>query len=393
MSEQPSPGDTDKSITIVAGEASGDLHAANLIRELKALAPSLSISGMGGSNMKETGADIFIDSSNLAVVGLFEVLAKYRLIKNALNTMKDRIRKQPPDLLILIDYQEFNQKLAAYARSIGIKVLFYIGPQVWAWRPERVHKMAKIVDQMAVIFPFEVELYKRARVKVQFTGHPLVDEVIADKTPQQARAQLGLSEQTTVGIFPGSRSGEITRVLPVMLAAAEVLKQKKPGLQFVLPVASTIEKHELDPYMNKISALEIHCIDNRSYDVMQACDAIMTASGTATLEIGLMGIPMTIVYKISAFSYTILKHMVKLDYIGLVNIVPDREVVREFLQADARPEAIADEIIKILDDSEYNRAMRENLSQLRHQLGEGGGSKNVALLALNMLNNNNQITS
>lgn len=301
------PDDTAHSIMIVAGEASGDLHAANLIKELKILKPSLSISGMGGIKMQDAGADIFIDASDLAVVGLFEVLAKYKIIKNALNTLKDRIRDHPPNLLILIDYQEFNQKLAAYAKSLGIKVLFYIGPQVWAWRPKRVHKMAKIVDQMAVIFPFEVELYKKANVNVEFTGHPLVDEVHSDKTPQQARQLLSLSEQTTVGIFPGSRSGEITKVLPILLSTAKILKQKKPDLQFVLPVASTIKPHEINPYIEQFITLDIRCINNQSYDVIQACDAIMTASGTATLEIGLMGIPMAIIYKISALSYIILK--------------------------------------------------------------------------------------
>lgn len=361
------------------------MHAAHLIKELQSLNPSVSFSGMGGLNMKNTGADIFIDADELAVVGIVEVLAKYGLIKKALNTLKQHLKQNRPDLLILIDYQEFNQKLAAYAKSIGIKVLFYIGPQVWAWRPKRVHKMARIVDQMAVIFPFEVPLYQTADVAVEFTGHPLVDEVIPDKTLAQARSLLGLQDQVTVGLFPGSRTGEIQNVLPVMLETAKILKAHDANLQFTLPIASTLNKDSFDAYQGDIDALDIHLIQNNSYDVMQACDAIMTASGTATLEIGLMEIPMIIVYRISSLSYAILKRMVKIKHIGLVNILSDKEIVREFIQGNAKPDDIAREIIKILDDDNYNKIMREHLGLLRQKLGEGGGSKNVARLALKML--------
>ena len=385
MPVNPAPASLNKHVVIVAGEASGDMHAANMIKELQILDPSVSFSGMGSANMKKTGADIFIDADELAVVGIVEVLAKYGLIKKALNALKKHLKQNQPDLLILIDYQEFNQKLAAYAKSIGIKVLFYISPQVWAWRPNRVHKMARIVDQMAVIFPFEVPLYKNANVPVEFTGHPLVDEVIADKTLEQARNLLGLEDKTTIGLFPGSRSGEIKNVLPVMLAAAKLLKAHDGDLQFALPIASSLNEDSFEAYSDDIKSLDIRLISDHNYDVMQACDAIMTASGTATLEIGLMETPMTIVYKVSWLSYAILKRLVKIEHIGLVNILSDREIVREFIQENARPDDIKQEIIKILDDDNYNKVMREHLALLRQKLGEGGGSKNVARLALKML--------
>lgn len=377
-----------KNIVIVAGEASGDLHASHLINELKILDPSISISGMGGTKMKSAGADVFIDATELAVVGLVEVLAKYSIIKDALNKLKKRLANNPPDLLILIDYQEFNQKLAAYAKSLGIKVLFYIGPQVWAWRPERVHKIAKIVDQMAVIFPFEVDLYKQANVPVEFTGHPLVDEVIPDKTHEEARKLLAIENKTTVGLFPGSRTGEIKKVLPVLLETAKIIQKQKPNIQFVLPIASTVSSETFLPYQNDINSLQVKLISNKSYDVMQACDAIMTASGTATLEIGLMETPMAIVYKISALSYAILNRMVKLDLIGLVNIVAGEEVIREFIQSNAKPAEISKEIIKILDNDSYQQSMRKKLANLRTKLGKPGGSRNVAKLALKMLEQN-----
>ena len=220
------PGQT---VFIIAGEASGDLHASLLARKLLTLDPGLTLKGMGGDNMHRAGVDVLVDASELAVVGLFEVLANYRTIKGVLEHLKQTITDTPPDLLILVDYQEFNQRLAAYAKSIGVKVLFYIGPQVWAWRPKRVYKMGRIVDQMAVIFPFEVELYKDANVPVEFTGHPLVEEVIADKSPAQARELLELEDTTTIGIFPGSRKGEIKRVLPIQLATAKKLLKHKPG--------------------------------------------------------------------------------------------------------------------------------------------------------------------
>jgi lipid-A-disaccharide synthase len=381
-----------QTVFIIAGEASGDLHASHLARSLLKLDPGLTLKGMGGDNMRRAGVEILFDASELAVVGLFEVLANYRTIKGVLEQLKKTITANPPDLLILVDYQEFNQRLAAYAKSIGVKVLFYIGPQVWAWRPKRVYKMGSIVDQMAVIFPFEVELYKDANVPVEFTGHPLVEEAIADKSPAQARELLELDEQTTIGLFPGSRRGEIKRVLPILLATAKRLLKHDPNLQFVLPLAESLSDDVLDPFLEDIVNLRITVINGKVYDVMQACDAIVTASGTATLEIALMGIPMAIVYKISWLSYFILKFIVSIERIGLVNIVADKDVVKEFLQGKARPKKIAAEILHILSDRDYNETMRKELSQIRDKLGDSSGTTHIAQLAHDMLDNNKHST-
>lgn len=380
------PGQT---VVIVAGEASGDMHASRLARELLKLSPEVKLEGMGGDNMRRAGVDILIDNAELAVVGLVEVLANYRTIKAALEKLKKHIQQSKPDLLILVDYQEFNQKLAAFAKSIGIKVLFYIGPQVWAWRPKRVYKMGQIVDQMAVIFPFEVDLYRDANVPVEFTGHPLVDEVVADRTPEQAREQLDLGQQTTVGLFPGSRKGEVKRLMPIMLKTAKILRAKDPGIQFVLPLAESLDEAILDPYLYDIMDLNISVVGGQAYDVMQACDAIITASGTATLEIALMGIPMAIVYRISPISYNILRFIVKIERIGLANIVAGKYIVKEFLQGKAKPKHIAAEIQRILKDSDYNNTMRQELSLIREKLGDKSGSVHIAQLAYDMLNNKN----
>ena len=379
---------TAKNVVIVAGEASGDAHAARLVNELKKLDDSICFRGMGGDNLRRANVDVFIDMAELAVVGIVEVLLKYNMIKGELNKLKQNIAGNPPDLLILVDYQEFNQRLAAYAKSIGIKVLFYIGPQVWAWRPKRVYKMGKIVDHMAVILPFEKKLYENADVPVTFTGHPLTNEVIIDKTKPQARTQLKIDEKTTLGLFPGSRSGEIKRVLPILLETAKLIKEDKPDIQFLLPVANTIKDEDLAPFNNAIDELSVITTKEPFHDVIQACDVILTASGTATLEIGLLEVPMVIVYKIAALSHFILKFLVNIKHLGLVNIIPGKEIVREFIQQNARPKDISKEALKLLNDKTYYDSMQYELSLIRQQLGDGDGSKNVAELAYKMINGN-----
>ena len=379
-----------KQVVIVAGEASGDAHAARLVTELKKLDDSISFRGMGGDNLRAAGVDVFIDMAELAVVGIVEVLLKYNIIKSELNKLKQNIADNPPDLLILVDYQEFNQRLAAYAKSIGIKVLFYIGPQVWAWRPKRVYKMAKIVDHMAVILPFEKALYEDANVPVTFTGHPLTDEVVADKSRQQARTQLKIDDKTTLGLFPGSRSGEIKRVLPILLASAQLIIKEKPGIQFVLPVANTIKEEDLAPFRAKMNELSVITSKQPFYDVIQSCDVILSASGTAILEIGLLEVPMVIVFKIAPLSHYILSKMVNIKHLGLVNIIPGKEIVKEYIQQNAKPPDIAKETLRLLNDKKYYETMQHELSLIRQLLGSGNGSKNVAQLAYDMLHETKQ---
>jgi lipid-A-disaccharide synthase len=377
---------TGKNVVIVAGESSGDAHAARLVAELKKIDDSIRFRGMGGEHLRSAGVDVIIDMAQLSVIGFVEVLLKYNVIKAELNKLKQNIADNPPDLLILVDYQEFNQRLAAYAKSIGIKVLFYIGPSVWAWRPKRVYKMGKIVDHMAVILPFEKTLYEDADVPVTFTGHPLTDEVVADKTKQQAREQLRLDNKTTIGLFPGSRSSEIKRILPVLLESAGKIKHEKPDVQFILPVANTINNDELAPFKTELNSLPVILSKEPFHDVIQSCDVIITASGTATLEIGLLEVPMVIVYKVSALTYYIMRTLAITKFIGLVNIVPQKSVVKEFIQHQATATNISEETLKILNNTKYCEFIQHELSLLRHQLGDGNGSKNVAALAWAMLN-------
>ena len=373
-------------LLISAGEASGDLHAANLVRQLHQLKSDIKVTAMGGQHLRAAGAQVIVDCADLAVVGLLEVISHYPTIKGALKQMSTWLTANQPDLLILVDYQEFNLKLAQVAKGCGVKVLFYIGPQVWAWRPKRINKMRQYVDMMAVLFPFEEALYQAAKVPVEFVGHPLVDEVYANEDKSTLLKTYGLDDNSQiVGLFPGSRQGEIKRILPIQLAAAQYLQQHQPQLQFVLAVANTIGKDIIESYCIQYPDLPVKVVEDRPYNVMSVCDAIISASGTATLEIGLMGIPLVITYRISPVSYALLKPLVKIDHIGLVNIVAQAPIVREFIQAAAKPESIGAELLTILQDSDYRQQMIAELAQLKEKLGRTGGSNNVAALALSML--------
>lgn len=371
---------------ISAGEASGDMHAANIIKALRLRDADIEVHGMGSQQMRDAGAKLLVDCSDIAVMGIVEVLFKYGQIKKALNILRESLRNNPPDLLVLVDYQAFNFKLAQTAKQLNIKVLFYISPKIWAWRPGRVHKIGKIIDMMAVILPFEEKIYKDANVPVRFVGNPLVDKAKAQKDKKSCFTEYNLStDKTVIGLFPGSRQSEIKRVLPLLLAASDLLLKDKPELQFILPIASTLNEEHFTEHLNQYAHLNIKLVKDLPYNVMQCCDAIMAASGTATLEIALMGIPSCIVYKIANISYFILKPLVKVEHIGLVNIVAEKEIVKEFLQFDAIPKDIANEIKRILDDNKYRLNMLSEMDKVQEKLGKTGGIENMADLIQEML--------
>ena len=375
---------------IVAGEASGDLHGSRLVQEALRLDPELKFFGIGGSQMRDVGVDTLVDSREMAVVGLVEVLAHFDVIYRAFTTLRKIIRTEPPDLLILIDYPDFNLRLAKVAKRAGVKVLYYISPQVWAWRVGRVKKIARLVDRMAVVFPFEVPFYEREGVPVMFVGHPLVDTVRPTMERPTAQACFGLDlERTTVGLFPGSRRSEIKELLPTILDSAKLLKERFAALQFILPLASSLEQADIAPYLDGCG-LDIQVVSGQGYDVMQVCDAIITVSGTVTLEIALMGVPMVIIYRVSPLTYQIGKRLIKVDHIGICNIVAGERVVQELIQHEAEPEKIAAEIGRILTDKEYATVMITKLRGVREKLGSGGASQRVARLALEILSEGNE---
>ncbi|HEY8036328.1 MAG TPA: lipid-A-disaccharide synthase [Methylobacter sp.] len=372
-------------ILFSAGESSGDQHAANMFLELKKQQPDIKGIGMGSAKMAQAGIDIRYDSANIAVIGVVEVIKHYAEIRRALKLMQQLVATERPDLLVCVDYKEFNFKLARYAKQQGIKVLFYVSPQVWAWRPGRVKAYGKVIDMMAVIFPFETAYYDAENVPVRYVGHPSVDKVHAQFGKDEDLARFGLDQnKPIVGLLPGSRANEIKRMLPVMLAAAEKVLAGLPSCQFILPQADSISDALLEEYITQ-SPLTITVIKNQPYDVIQCCDAVMTTSGTATLEIALLTVPMVIAYKLSTLTYWLGKWLVNTPFIGLPNIVSGKGVIKELIQHDATAENLSAEVMRILTDKAYSDQMRENLNQVKQQLGQGGGSKNMAQLALEML--------
>ncbi|KPJ67299.1 MAG: lipid-A-disaccharide synthase [Coxiella sp. DG_40] len=370
-------------ILIVTGEASGDLHAAKLVKDVCKLNPNIDFWGMGGINMREAGVNIIVDTTDLAVMGLFDVLTHLPKIYEAKKIICNTIANNPPNLLILIDYSGFNLRLAKIAKQKGIKILYYISPQLWASRQGRIKKIRKYIDKMAVIFPFEIDFYKQFNIPVCFVGHPLSDIVHASMSIDKAKQAFTLNPRyKTIGLFPGSRKGEIKRLLPVMLKSAQLLKQQFPDTQFVLALASSLTKDDLNPYLKKFD-LEIKIVANHNYDVMQVCDAIIAASGTVTLEIALMEIPMLIIYKISP-PYFPIKLIIKIPYIGLCNIIAGKQIVKELLQQHANPKNISNEITHILTDNNYRNTMITELKKIKEKLTTKK-TENLAQLVVNML--------
>lgn len=375
-----------RTIMISAGEASGDLHASKLVSALKQRESGIRIVAMGAQNLANSGAEILVDCRDIAVVGLVEVLTHWRQIQSALKTLERALDNEAPDLLILVDYVEFNLKLAAAAKRRGIKVLFYVSPQVWAWRQGRVPKIGKVIDMMAVIFPFETAIYEQHGVPVRFVGHPLAHEVAptlsADAFCQKYRLD---PKSTTITLLPGSRRSEVSRILPIMLEAAERVAETLPRVQFVIAVADTLEDHWIEAFCRDHKTLDIKRVQGDTYNALNASSAAMVASGTATLETALIGTPMSIIYRVNDLTYQILKRMIRVEYIGLANIVAGREVAPEFVQHRANPWLIALEVVKQASHPEYAAQLREGLSEVAEALGDGGGTQKLANLAFELI--------
>lgn len=374
-----------QTVMLVAGEASGDAHAAAMFLELKKRLPAVRGTGMGGRKMARAGIDVRYDSSQIGVIGVIEVLKHYREIRAALRQMQEIVSNERPDLLICVDYKEFNYKLARHGKRCGVKVLFYVSPQVWAWRPGRARKYGQVIDMMAVIFPFETPYYQEHDIPVCYVGHPSVDKVEPLRSRSEDRRLFALPEESpVVGILPGSRAQEIRRMLPVMLLAAGEVRKTFPDCRFLLPQADSISDELLHTVLQD-SPVSVQVVRNQPYDVIQCCDAVMITSGTATLETALLTVPMVIVYKLSPLTYWLGRWLVKSPFIGLPNIVAGKAIVRELIQQQASPEAVAGEIIRILSDPDYAGEMRRELGKVKQLLGPGGGDAAMAELAEQML--------
>ena len=376
-------GTDNKHIVIVAGETSGDQHGAKLVKAMLAAGRSLTFSGVGGPAMQAAGVRLEIDAGKLAVVGITEVLSKLPVVFSALGTVKRLLISLQPALLILIDFPEFNLRIAAAAHKLSIPVLYYISPQIWAWRPGRVKRIAGCVDHMAVILPFEEEFYRGHQVQATFVGHPLLDEPPACET---GAGESPVGRGPLVGLLPGFRAIEIKRHLPIMLAAAALLQKRRPGIRFKLSKAVGLEDDQFDTALSGFDLSRDWSIESGNVEQMlTACDIVVAVSGTVTLQAALCGTPMVIIYRVSPLSYWIGRMLIRVPYIGLVNLVAGRQLATELIQQDVSALKIAAEVDRMLSDPPALEDKRRQLIELRHQLGGSGASARVADIALSMI--------
>jgi lipid-A-disaccharide synthase len=370
-------------VAIIAGEASGDQHGAKLITAMQKKNPALFFCGIGGLAMKQAGVRILMDASELTVVGITEVFAKLPAILKGMRTMKRLLNSLKPDLLILIDFPDFNLHIAAAAKKLGIPVLYYISPQIWAWRRGRVRQIARCVDCMAVILPFEEQFYAENDVKATFVGHPLLDSPL----PPADQVLAGGGEgPVTIGLMPGSRDTEITRHLSIMLDSARILKDRLKQVTFLVSHAPSVAREQIDMIIaGHPSRMAVEIVSDGVETVFKRSDLVVAASGTVTLQAAIHGAPMVIMYKVSPISFLLGRVLVRVSHIGLVNLVAGRELVPEFVQGAASAENIASAVETMLTDRHHLHQLKQQLLALRDVLGGGGASDRVAGLALEML--------
>ena len=361
---------------IVAGEASGDLHGAHLVHALIKHFPDSTFYGVGGTHLRQVGVELLSNSDELGVVGISEVIKKLGTVIKVFRRLSRFLKEQHPDLLILVDYPEFNFLLARVAHKRGIPIVYYISPQVWAWRSGRVKLIRRLVTKMIVIFPFEQEFYNNHGVDVEFVGHPLVETVKSTLTRKEFCQQHGLDPAAPIiGLLPGSRGSEVQRLLPVMLEAAQRIRRQRPKVQFVIPLASSLQN---SPLLTQPLPPYIHLIRQQTYETINAADVIVTASGTATIETAILETPMIITYIVSPLTYWLGKRFIKVPFIGMVNLIAGKQVVPELIQQAVTPERVAEEVLTLLQHAESLLTMKQELRQVHQKLGEPGAADRAA---------------
>jgi len=368
-------------IVIVTGEASGDVYGAMLAAEIMKKRPDIVVSGVGGERMRAAGVDIFQDSGNLPVVGFWEAIVRLPELRRAMNSMKSYIARERPDLLILIDYPGMNLRLASFAREKGIKVMYYISPQVWAWGRSRVKAIRKNVDKMVVILPFELEFYRNEGVDVDYVGHPLIDLVKTEIDREDFLERYGVAPGSKlVSLLPGSRLQEIGHHLAPLLETARALGRAVPGIEFV--VVSVPEYRDLIEKELRNLGLAYPVVTEHKYASIAASDLALTCSGTVTLEAALLGTPMIVIYRLSLVSWLLGRLVVRVPYISLANLVAGRQAVPELIQGGVTSEGLVRESMRILNDSQVSEKMRSDLGEVRSRLGQGGATARAADIAI-----------
>ena len=365
-------------ILIVATEASADLHAARALEELQRLRPGTRAFGMGGPRLREAGLEALHRAEEMSVMGIAEVLPAIPRILGILGDLARAAAERRPAAALLVDSPDFNLRLAKRLKKLGIPVVYYVSPSVWAWRQGRVKTIRQVVDRMLCILPFEERFYEGTGVSARFVGHPLAERPTPEP-PERYRAALGLEAgRTTVALVPGSRHAEIERILPAMLDAADRVRERHPDAQFVLPVAPTLREEALAPHLARHQTLDVKLVAGRADEVVGASDAALVKSGTSTLEAALMLRPMVVVYRVSWLSALVARWMLKVAHVALVNLLAGRRLVPELLQGEARGERMAAEVERLLADPAAREAQLTGLREVRASLGEPGAPRRVA---------------
>ncbi|GAB6137334.1 lipid-A-disaccharide synthase [Halanaerobaculum tunisiense] len=365
----------------MAGEASGDMHAAEVIQQIKKLDSTVDAFGFGGPRMKKAGVEIIYDPTELSTIGFLEAVKHLRLMYQKLNQLEEVMKERQPDVVFLVDYSGFNMKVAKRAHKLDIPIVNYFAPSAWVWGQWRANKMAQYEAKIASVFPMEQKVYQEAGAEVEFVGHPLLDMVEAELAPQEFATAFGIDQdQQLIGLLPGSRSQEIDSLLEPMLQAAARISQNQTS-QFLLPVAETISKSRLEAQVEEYD-LDLKLIPQHSYEVMEIADLLLVASGTATLEAACFGTPMVIAYQTSWTTYLAGKLLVQLPYVGLPNIIADKEIVPELLQTEVTGANLAQEAKEILNSPARQAQIEEDLAEVVVDLGDSGAINRVAQLVL-----------
>lgn len=372
-------------ILVVTGEASGDAHASELVAALQARRPDFRFFGMGGSRLAARGVELLYGAHEVSVMGITEVLPKIPRILQVMRGIAAAAAERRPACAILVDIPDFNLRLAARLKALGIPVAYYVSPMIWAWRRGRVKTIRKRIDRMLCILPFEEAFYRDSGVDARYVGSPVVEQVPSPASTTTFRQRLGLPmEAPTLALLPGSRMSEIRRLLPAMVRAAKQLSTERPGLQIVVPVAPTIPREEITSRFEG-SGLSPRLVDGRAPEVVGASDAAIVASGTAVLEAGLMQRPLVVVYRVSLITYLVGRLMLKVAHVALVNLLAGRRLVPELLQGDMTPERIAAEIRRVWDPGPPREEMLRGLEEVRGRLGGPGAAERAAEAVLELL--------
>jgi lipid-A-disaccharide synthase len=373
-----------REIMLVVGEASGDIHGARLVDALLKRDPTLKIFGVAGERLQQTRFEILFSVSRLTGMGLVELAGNFKNLWQAYRLLRRALRERRPSLLVLIDFPEFNLRLAKLARQLALPVLYYVSPQVWAWRRQRVRQIARWVDRMAVVFPFEVPFYRQHGVDVSFVGHPLLEAIHVQESRETVLGRLGLDPaKPAIALLPGSRRREVEYHLPVMLQAAAGL-QRELAVQFLCVRAGTVDPAMIETELKR-AAVRIPIVGDKRYDAVNASDLAWVASGTATLETALLLKPMIVVYRLAVLTYLLARWLVKVDHVAMVNLIADKRVVPELIQSEFNAERLIEESRLLLNDPERYRNVVDELSRLRDKLGSPGAAERVADLAFSMM--------